>query len=176
MTVEAAPAPKSLLTPVAIAGSAIVFLLASAALLNALLTGRALPEDLRNAAVAAHLSTVLAALPLAVSQLVLPKGTLRHRIVGYVWCALMTVTSIVSFGVHTINPGGLSPVHIFSVITLIGVPLIIYAARTERVAQHQRAVLGVLIGGLVIAGAFTFVPGRALGILAGDLVAPLIRK
>jgi uncharacterized membrane protein len=154
--------PK-VLTPIAVVGSAVVFLLTVAALGNMAFAGLKVPAPLRRAAVLVHLGTVLLALPLGISQLVLPKGTFRHRTVGYVWCALMTVTAIVSFTVHTINPGGFDPIHIFSVITLICVPLIIYFGRTGRVGPHQRTVLGLMVGALVIAGLFTFLPGRALG-------------
>ena len=149
-------------TPVAFAGGAIVFLLALAALANMVLTGAHVPGALHQGAVIAHLVTVLLALPLGLSQLALPKGTMRHRTVGYVWCGLMTATALVSFAVHDLN-GGLSPIHIFSVLTLAAMPPIILFARAGRVAEHQRAVLSLMIGGLVIAGLFTFLPGRALG-------------
>lgn len=150
-------------------GSSVVFLLATAALLKAVFSGEPAPANLRGAAVAAHLATVLLALPLGVSQLVLPKGTTRHRIAGYIWCALMTVTALVSFAIHGVNPHGLSPIHLFSILTLVLVPVIILRARTGAVTAHQQAVLGLMIGGLVIAGLFTFVPGRALGMLVARL-------
>jgi uncharacterized membrane protein len=150
-------------TPIAVVGSAVVFLLAVAAIGNMALSGLKTPAPLKQWAVIVHLCTVLLALPLGISQLVLPKGTMRHRTVGYIWCALMTVTAIVSFTVHTINPGGFDPIHIFSVVTLICVPLIIYFGHTGRVAPHQGTVLGLMVGALVIAGLFTFLPGRALG-------------
>ncbi len=156
-------------TPIAVVGSAVVFLLTVAALGNMAFSGLNIPGPLRRGAVIVHLCTVLLALPLGIAQLVLPKGTLRHRAMGYLWCALMTVTAIVSFTVHTINPGGVDPIHIFSVITLISVPMIIYFGRTGRVAQHQRTVLSLMVGALVIAGLFTFLPGRALGQLVFKL-------
>jgi uncharacterized membrane protein len=155
--------------PVVVAGSAIVFLLALAGLANAFLTSAPMPDALRKGAVIAHLTTVFAALPLGLSQLVLPKGTMRHRIVGYIWCALMVTTALISFAVHEINPGGLSFIHLFSVLTLVMTPLIIINARRGKVSAHQRSVLGLMLGGLVIAGAFTFVPGRALGELVARL-------
>ena len=129
-----------------------------------------MPPDLRGATVIGHLATVLAALPLGISQLVLPKGTIRHRAIGYVWCGLMIATAMVSFAIHTINPGSLSAIHLFSVLTLILVPVIVYRARSGQVDKHRRAVLGLIIGGLVIAGLFTFLPGRALGVLVHRLL------
>ncbi len=171
MTNTATPRPQQTpVTAVAVIGSSAVLLLATAALLNALLRQAPLPADLRNAAVQAHLVSVLLALPLGISQLVLRKGTGRHRIVGYVWLGLMVFTALVSFAVHTINPGGLSPIHIFSVLTLVAAPGIAWSARHGQVARHRRAVLGLIIGGLVIAGLFTFAPGRILGELLGRLL------
>jgi uncharacterized membrane protein len=159
------PTRPSWLTPIAVVGSAIVFLLATAALLNGALSSQSPPPELRNTTVVAHLATVLLALPLGVSQLVLPKGTIRHRTIGYLWCGLMTLTALVSFAIHGVNPRGLSPIHLFSVLTLVLVPVIIFLARTGQVSRHQRAALGLMIGGLVIAGLFTFLPGRVLGVL-----------
>ncbi len=168
MTAPPVDATEDRMTPgmaLGLAGSGIVFLLASAGLANALVSRLPIPDDLRQGAVAAHLGSVMLALPLGISQLVLPKGTLRHRTVGYIWLALMTFTALVSFAIHTINPGGLSWIHLFSVLTLVFVPIIAIQARRGEVAKHRRAVLGVIIGGLAIAGLFTFLPQRALGVL-----------
>jgi uncharacterized membrane protein len=173
MTATTAPRVADRLAPlqaVAVAGSVVVFLLAAAALANLVLSPVPIPQDLRHASVAAHLASVMTALPLAVSQLVLPKGTLRHRIVGYVWIALMVFTALVSFSIHSINKQGLSPVHLFSALTLICAPIIVWEARRGRVERHRRVVLLLVIGGLVIAGLFTFVPNRALGHLLAALV------
>src|SRR5689334_20819820 len=107
MTAAATPRPRlapTIIQGVAVVGGATVFLLAAAGIANAWLARAPMPEVFRNAAVVAHLSTVLLALPLGVSQILLPKGTFRHRTVGYVWVALMTVTALVSFAIHTINP------------------------------------------------------------------------
>jgi uncharacterized membrane protein len=84
----------------------------------------------------------------------------------------MVFTALVSFAIHTINPNGLSPIHLFSVLTLAMAPFIALAARRGDVERHRRAVLGLLGGGLVLAGLFTFIPGRALG----DLLLALFRR
>ncbi len=153
------------MTALALAGGAVVFLLAMAGLLNALGSRLPIPDDLRDGAVVAHLASVMLALPLGISQLLLPKGTFRHRTVGYIWLALMTFTALVSFAIHTIVPHGLSPIHLFSVLTLVLAPIIALQARRGAVERHRRAVLGLMIGGLAIAGLFTFLPHRALGVL-----------
>ena len=162
-----APTPTrarlSIQESLAIGGSAIVFLLATAGLLNMWLSHAPLPEALRIGAVVAHLSTVLLALPLGIAQVLLPKGTFRHRTVGYIGVGLMVFTALVSFTIHTINPHGLSPIHIFSVMTLVAAPVIVLSARAHNVERHRGAVFGLILGGLAIAGLFTFLPGRALG-------------
>lgn len=168
----ARPASKRGLSPLeagAALGCAVVFLLALAALGQTLLRHADIPPVFGKAAVLAHFATVLAALPLAASQIVLPKGTTRHRAVGYVWCALMIATALISFAVHESNPHGFSFIHLFSALTLVFVPLLIWHARAGRIEHHRRTVLWLVAGGLVIAGLFTFVPGRALGELLGSL-------
>jgi uncharacterized membrane protein len=168
MTAAPVEATQDRMTPgmaLALGGSAIVFLLALAGLLNGQVSHLPIPDDLRQGAVVAHLASVMLALPLGISQLVLPKGTFRHRTVGYIWLGLMTFTALVSFAIHTIIPGGLSPIHFFSVLTLVFVPIIAIQARRGAVVKHRRAVLGLMIGGLAIAGLFTFLPHRALGVL-----------
>jgi uncharacterized membrane protein len=152
--------------------SAVVFLLACAGLLNAAVGRAPMPRELGKAAIAVHLTTILLALPLGVSQLVLPKGTLRHRTLGYAWLALMSLTALVSFGIHSINKGGFSPIHLLSILTLTLVPVIVLRARRQDVKGHRDAVLGLMIGGLVIAGAFTFLPSRILGQLLLGLIHP----
>ncbi len=149
--------------PVAVAGSAAVLLIAAAALLNLLVAHRPIPHAFRSGAVIAHLASVMLALPIGISQLVLPKGTVRHRTVGYIWLSLMVFTALVSFAIHTINPGGLSPIHLFSLLTLVLAPVIVWQARRGNIAKHRRAALGLMLGGLAVAGLFTFLPGRALG-------------
>lgn len=158
---------------ICVAGGSAVLLLALAGLLNYVMAKAALPGELRNVAITAHLVTILLALPLGISQIVLPKGGLRHRVIGYVWLALMVTTALVSFGIHTINPhgfAGLSPIHILSALTLIQSPSIALDARRGEHAKHRFSVLCLIIGGLVVAGAFTFLPGRLLGQLAAGLV------
>lgn len=165
-TAPLSPRAANVMQGIALVGGAVVFLLATASLLNAWLSGAPIPDSLRQTAVVAHLASVLLALPLGISQLILPKGTLRHRTVGYIWIALMVFTALVSFAIHTIIPHSLSPIHLFSVLTLIFAPLIVFFARTGRIERHRSAVLGLMVGALAIAGLFTFVPGRALGQLA----------
>jgi uncharacterized membrane protein len=113
-----------------------------------------------------HLGTVVPGTMLGLYQLWQPKGTPRHRLLGKIWCALMVITALAALmirGYFLPNWHGINPIHIFSVMTLVGVPKIIITAKRHQIVDHQRAVFGLCLGGLFIAGLFTFLPGRLLG-------------
>jgi uncharacterized membrane protein len=111
-----------------------------------------------------HLATVLPAIPLGIFVLLRRKGDRVHKIAGRVWMALMLTTAIASLFIHSINRSdtffGLSPIHLFSFLTLWSVPASIYHARKGNILAHKQSVTGLFIGGLVIAGMFSFMPGR----------------
>ena len=108
-----------------------------------------------------HVVTVVVALVLGPVQFVLPKGTRAHRLAGWVWVGAMAATALASLFIRDINNGAFSPIHIFSVMTLIGLPIGIAAARSDRIGAHQRAMIGLYIG-LVIAGVTAIAPGRLI--------------
>jgi uncharacterized membrane protein len=104
-----------------------------------------------------HLGTVLPALPLGAWILLSRKGGRLHRLMGRVWAGMMVTTAISSFWLGE----GLSFIHLFSVLTLVSVPLAIYWIRRGDVERHRRTMTNVYIG-LVVAGIFSFAPGRLL--------------
>ncbi len=112
-------------------------------------------------ALAIHLATVIPAVPLGAYVLWRPKGDALHRLLGKIWGMLMMITSLVSFWVRGAT-GHIGPIHIFSVLTLISIPLGIYHIRNGNVAGHIRAMRGVYIG-MCVAGLFALMPGRMLG-------------
>jgi uncharacterized membrane protein len=113
-----------------------------------------------------HLATVLPALLLGPVILLRRKGDRIHRRLGRVWVALMLATAIASAFIQAPGAGiagtGFSLIHIFTVWTLVNAPLGIWLARKGHIAQHRSVMTGLYIG-LVIAGAFTLIPGRLLG-------------
>lgn len=112
--------------------------------------------------VLAHLVTIIIALALTPTMLLRPRGDRLHRRFGWIWSAALFLTALLSFGIRQAN-GGLSAIHILSAWTLIQVPLIVWSAKRHRVATHRSAVRGMVLGALLIAGAFTFPFGRLLG-------------
>jgi len=110
-----------------------------------------------------HAFAAMAAFVLGLVQLAAPKGTLPHRTTGYVWVGLMLVVAASSFAIHGIGQwAGFSLIHVLSVMVLVLLPLAVLAARRHRVGTHRRAMIALFAGALVIAGAFTFVPGRIM--------------
>jgi uncharacterized membrane protein len=107
-----------------------------------------------------HLGTVIPAVPLGAWVLWGPKGTRGHKTAGRVWALMMLVTAIDSFWIRGLT-GGIGPIHIFSVLTLVSIPLAIWHVRRGRIAAHRRAMIGVYIG-LFVAGGFAMMPGRML--------------
>ncbi|MDJ0612130.1 MAG: DUF2306 domain-containing protein [Rhizobiaceae bacterium] len=90
-----------------------------------------------------------------------PKGTPIHKRLGRAWMALMLVVSLTGLFIHEIRTWGLfSPIHIFSIIVPISLTLAVYFARKGRIGDHKRTLISVFIGGNIIAGGFTFLPGR----------------
>ena len=94
------------------------------------------------------------------------KGARRHRAIGYVYLTLMTITAITALFIHQIPAidivYGFGPIHIFSIVTLSGVVGALRGAWTHNIKMHRSSMLGVYIGGLLIAGTFAFLPGRIM--------------
>jgi uncharacterized membrane protein len=110
-----------------------------------------------------HAFAATGAFLLGAVQLAAPKGTLPHRIVGSVWVLLMLVVGITAFFIHQLRIWGpWSPIHLLAIFTLVMLPVAVWRAHQHAVEQHRRAMLGLFFGGLVIAGLFTFMPGRIM--------------
>jgi uncharacterized membrane protein len=110
-----------------------------------------------------HAFAAMAAFALGIVQFAAPKGTLPHRTVGWIWVGLMAVVAASSFWIHEIRLlGPWSPIHLLSIFTLIVLPIAVWRARRHRVADHRRIMIMIFVGALVIAGLFTFLPGRIM--------------
>ncbi|HEX3808655.1 MAG TPA: DUF2306 domain-containing protein [Rhizomicrobium sp.] len=118
-------------------------------------------------AVQIHVATVVPAFFIGTWQIFFSrKGAPFHRALGFVYLGLMTITSIAALFIHAIMPNGpfagFSPIHLLVPLTLFGVVGALRGAWTHNIAMHKRAMLGVYIGGLLIAGSLAFMPGRIM--------------
>jgi uncharacterized membrane protein len=110
-----------------------------------------------------HAYAAMAAFVLGVVQLSGPKGTFGHRTIGFIWVTLMLVVSISAFFIHEIRLWGpWSPIHLLAIFTLIMLPVGVARAHRHDVVRHRRTMIGLFTGALVVAGAFTFYPGRIM--------------
>jgi uncharacterized membrane protein len=112
-----------------------------------------------------HAFAAIAAFLLGVVQLAAPKGTLPHRTLGWIWVALLLAISGSSFFIYGDSYRlwrSFSPIHLLSVFTPVMLLLGVLAARRHRVRAHGITMVSIFAGALVIAGLFTFVPGRIM--------------
>ncbi|GGY38124.1 DUF2306 domain-containing protein [Parvularcula lutaonensis] len=112
-----------------------------------------------------HALSALGALMLGTVQLLAPKGTLPHRSLGLVWIVLLVLVVATSWmTVWMFGDIRFSPIHVLSGITTIG--LLAGIAHLVRggpdLKRHGGAFRAIYIFGLVIAGAFTLMPGRIM--------------
>ena len=114
-------------------------------------------------AIQLHVATVLPAALIGPYMFWARKGTPIHRLVGKIWLGLMVIAALSSFFIHEINLFmGFSPIHLISIYVMFGAWLAIRDARAHRIAAHKRQVVGLYLGGIVGAGAFTLLPGRIM--------------
>jgi uncharacterized membrane protein len=114
-------------------------------------------------AIKLHAFAAMAAFTLGVVQLSAPKGTLPHRAIGWAWVLLMLAVSISAFWIHELRLWGpWSPIHLLAIFTLVTLPIGVLHARRHQVARHRLFMISIFCGALLIAGLFTFVPGRIM--------------
>ncbi len=116
-------------------------------------------------AIQIHVAAALTALAIGIVLLAGIKGTRLHRAPAIITAALECAAAVSSFFIHTINPdgpAGLSFIHLISGWTVVSLPMAVHAARRHRVQAHRRAMTGMFVGGLIVAGALTFLPGRLM--------------
>ncbi|WP_158590457.1 DUF2306 domain-containing protein [Noviherbaspirillum cavernae] len=109
-----------------------------------------------------HVLAASGALVIGGITLAMKKGTRTHRLFGRVWVALMFIAAAVSFGIQ--SKGHLSWIHLLSAWVLLLLGMSIYAVLKRNIKAHQRRMIGAYIG-LIVAGAFSFLPNRQLGTL-----------
>ena len=106
------------------------------------------------------------ALGLGTANLVLAKGTPRHKVVGWFWIAAMLCVTLSSFAIRELNAGEFSWLHGLMLWTLFCMLVAIFAIRRGKVRVHAGFMIGTMTGE-IIAGSFALSPGRFIGSLFG---------
>ena len=149
-----------------VAAAAILCGLLLTALLHRLIGGGLLLPRAHTIWLTLHLVSVIPAVPLGAYVLVRHKGDRLHRLLGRTWAGLMMIAALSSFGLHGalgLQGGRLSWIHLLSILTLVAIPRGVMQAIRGDITRHRRTMMRVYAA-LVIAGLFTFLPGRLLGI------------
>lgn len=113
-----------------------------------------------------HLATVLPAFVLGTFLMIRRKGTPHHRLLGKVYMGLMLVTALLTMfmpavvGPRILNHFGF--IHVFSLSVFFSVPGAYVAASRHNVRAHMSSMIGLYVGGLLVAGSFALMPGRML--------------
>ena len=113
-----------------------------------------------------HLATIVPAFLLGTFLLLRRKGTPTHKLLGRVYLLLMIVTGLTTlFMPAQVGPrflGHFGFIHLFSLLALYSAPSAYLAARRGDIKSHRGSMIGLYVGGILIAGAFAFSPGRVL--------------
>jgi uncharacterized membrane protein len=113
-------------------------------------------------AIKVHLLAALSALALGAVLMSRRKGRAFHRVAGWMWVSLVSVTAGSTLFITSLNHGRWSLLHLFTGWTLIVLPLAVVWARRHDVARHRRTMMGLFYGGFAINLLIAFIPGRTM--------------
>ncbi|WP_346836559.1 DUF2306 domain-containing protein [Microbulbifer sp. SAOS-129_SWC] len=113
-----------------------------------------------------HLATIVPAFFIGTYLLLRRKGTPGHRLLGKLYMLLMLATALITlFMSAQVGPTlfhHFGFIHIFSLLVLYSVPAAYLAVRSGNIKKHRGNMVGLYIGGLLLAGSFALMPGRLL--------------
>ena len=95
------------------------------------------------------------------------KGTGLHKCSGLVYMGLMSLTALVTLLISAqLGPtlfDHFGYIHLLSLLVLYTVPKAYFAIKVGDVKTHKWNMIGLYIGGLLVAGTFALMPERLLG-------------
>lgn len=109
-----------------------------------------------------HVYGIAVALLSALTIFSLPKGTGFHRTLGWTFVGAMIIVAATSIVMIWELRTGITFLHIFTLITAVSLYFGLTAIRRGDVASHANNMIGLFAGGLLVAGAFAFIPGRLM--------------
>ena len=113
-----------------------------------------------------HLGSLSPAFVIGTYLLLNRKGTPVHRFLGKIYMGLMLFTAFITLfmealvGPKFLNHFGF--LHLLSLFVLYTVPTAYRAIRVGNIKLHKRKMVGLYVGALLVAGAFTLSPGRLI--------------
>ena len=114
-----------------------------------------------------HATLALLAVPLGLYIFLTKKGTKQHKMLGRIWVTFLIIVSLTAIFIQTINPGQYSWIHLLIPFTLVSLIYSIWNIKKYKKTKierykysHMYSMICVYVGALLIAGAFTLMPGR----------------
>lgn len=110
-----------------------------------------------------HATCAIVAMLIGAIVLFRRKGTPLHKALGRIWVVLMLVVATSALFISEIRTfGPFSPIHLLVLVTYVGVGNGLWQIRHRNVAGHRASMQATYIGALLLAGAFTLMPGRRM--------------
>ena len=114
-----------------------------------------------------HAFFALIAVPAGLYIFLTKKGTSAHKFVGRFWVAVLMIVSVTAIFIQEIIPGQFSLIHLLIPWTIASLIYSIWSIRKFKETKlirykhgHMYSMIGVYVGALIVAGAFTLMPGR----------------
>ncbi len=113
-----------------------------------------------------RLSTVVPAAIIGTFIMATRKGTKHHKFFGKIYMVLILITAVFSL----LMPAVIGPrlfdhfgwIHLFSLMALVSVPGAYISIKRAKLASHKGLMIGLYMGGILLAGSLAFLPGRLL--------------
>lgn len=113
-----------------------------------------------------HVISALSAVVLGPIALFRRSRDIWHRRTGKLWVAAMFSTAATSFGISAFPVlGPFSPIHVLSLLTILGLRQGIAAVRRHDIARHQKEMRSLYFWAMGVAGLFTFLPERRMNLV-----------
>lgn len=113
-----------------------------------------------------HFATIAPCFLIGTWLLLRRKGTAIHKRLGRIYVVLITFSSVVAAAMPAlVGPtlwGHFGFIHLFCAVVFVSVPLAMWSIKRGDVRTHAGTMRGLYFGGILIAGAFAFSPGRLL--------------
>lgn len=110
-----------------------------------------------------HVLAALAAAVIGPLALLRKRKDRIHKVAGYFWIAVMAITALTSFFIWQIRVVALfSPIHILSIITVVGLFQAVYRIKQRDIVGHKRVLWRLYYQAIGLAGLFAFLPNRMM--------------
>ena len=86
-----------------------------------------------------------------------------HKVLGYVWVLAMGLCALGGLFIPShFTPWGIGPIHALSIYALLGLFVAMRAIYRRNIAEHREVMQNLYVRGVMLAGAFNFLPGRTM--------------